>query len=205
MLAKRRSSRHRFSLGGHPHKRGSSSERYKHMWGYSHLSSRPELHGPHEVRRLLSEDDMKEAIRSLVERYRQICIDYRRHKVSGRVAQWDEIEEQLRQLSRHFYFKDSQRVCEFLNNHRSLIPIAFEVRKKFEQYFGEDSLSNLEVFTDPEDSGHSSKLFALVLTRLPARDALPRLDQLDRDWWLCQPYEVRSKMSIDLKYIDGLI
>lgn len=176
------------------------------MWERSHPDDLPDLHGPHEVRRVLDESEMREAIRDLVQRFRHLCLHFGKHAEISRLSiVRDEIEEQLRQLSTYFYFKDSKAVCQFLTNHRSLIPVLFDVRKKFDQYFGSESPSDLEIFRDPEDDGHSPKLFALILTTLPVRTALPRLDQLDRDWWLRQPYEVRSAMNIDLKYIDGQV
>jgi hypothetical protein len=171
------------------------------MWERSKPVDLPVRYGPYEVKRALDDNEMKEAIRHLVQEFRQLCLYYGKHAITTSRIGRDEIEEQLHQLSAKYYFRDSKSVRQFLTDHRSLIPMLFEIRQKFDHYFGSESLSDLEVFTDPEDDGHSQKLFALVLTKLPPRAAVPRLDQLDRDWWLRQPYEVRSAMNIDLKYI----
>src|SRR5215213_5761735 len=138
--ARRRLSKRHFRPTGTPHDCGSSSERFRQMWERSHPDDLPDLHGPQEVKRVLDESEMREAIRDLVQRFRHLCLHYGKHtEISVSTIGRDEIEEQLHQLSTFFYFKDSKTVCQFLTHHRSLIPVLFEARKKFNQYFGPDS------------------------------------------------------------------
>jgi len=108
------------------------------------------------------------------------------------------------QLSDHFSFKNSRDVVAFLKHNRFLVNVLFETRKQFDKYFGADTPSRLEVFSDPEDNRSFPKLFALILTKLSSDDASTRLDQLDQEWWLDQPSEVRRVFNIDVDYIDGV-
>ena len=129
---------------------------------------------------------------------RRIYPDQRSSSLGG------EHENELQQLNHSFYFKNRKLVWEFLQQHRFLISVLFEIRKQIDQFFGSDVLSNLEVVTDPEDNHGSPKLFALILTNLPSVDASTRLNQLDQ-WWLNQPSEVRRVLSIDVDYLDGSV
>ena len=86
-----------------------------------------------------------------------------------------------------------------------LVDVLFEARTKFDAYFSADTRSSLEVFIDPEDDHSAPRLFALILTALPSDEASARLDRLDEDWWLDQPYEVKRLMNIDVEYVNGSV
>jgi hypothetical protein len=176
-----------------------------YMWS-CHLPERSPTYGPHRVYRTIDEKEWKAAISHLVEMMRELCIYNIKHVDIARVRhRVDELDDRLQQLARHFYFQDIKLVCQFLKRYSFLIPVLFEVRKKVDQYFGTETLSNLELFTDPEDDGGNSKLFALILTALPSSDASARLDRMDQEWWLEQPYEVRRAMNLDINYSDGSV
>lgn len=108
------------------------------------------------------------------------------------------------ELSNHFYFKNSRDVVAFLKHNWFLVDVLFEVRKQFDKYFGADTRSRLEVFTDPDDNNSNPKLFALVVSTLPSNDASTRLGRFDEEWWFDQPSKVRRVLSIDVDYIDGV-
>lgn len=167
-----------------------------------------------------NQQEIVAASRALAERVREICLfDKRRHyahdawittcddgSFSAEIHRLHEREPHhdipIERLSAYFYFKNSQIVVQFLEQHRFLIEVLFGVREKFVQYFGSDSRTSLEVFTDPDDENSDSKLFALILTSLHSSEASARLDQLDQEWWLEQPYEVKRAMNLDIDYVD---
>ncbi len=84
-----------------------------------------------------------------------------------------------------------------------LVDVLIEARKKIDHYFGSDTLTSLEVFTDPEEDHSGPILFVLILTPLHSDDASGRFERLDQEWWLNQPYDVKRAMNIDLEYADG--
>ncbi|MGH9803355.1 MAG: hypothetical protein ACRD82_23575, partial [Blastocatellia bacterium] len=66
-------------------------------------------------------------------------------------------------------------------------------------YFGENSQIALEVVQDPEDGDR--KLFAFVLTPLPATEALKRRDLFDEEWWLDASEQARGQLIFDVEFI----
>ncbi len=161
---------------------------------------------------VLDARQMEKASRRLAESVRELCIlDIKNHHAySDRIPYLTRCDEFYRaipsqsflpRLSSRFHLKNSRDVAEFLEANHFLVDVLFEVRKQFDSYFGADTRSSLEVFTDPEDNHSAPKLFALVLTALPFKDASSRLDRLDNDWWLRQPNEVKRAMNIDIEYL----
>lgn len=185
----------------------SAAAKLGHMWAdHSIVDNSGALYGPHQVPKTLSEDERRQAIGALVDQFREICIYYVGHTdILGSAIHRDQCEEELKQLGGHFYFKNIEVVRQFLKSHRILIPVLTEVRQKVAQYFGSETLSNLELFIDPEDNPSEPILFALILTTLPATEATTRLAQLDDEWWLDQPHDVRRLMNIDVEYVNGRV
>lgn len=111
---------------------------------------------------------------------------------------------QASRLESFFHFKDRDAVIGFLQENPLLVDTLLETRQKIDHYFGLETRSALEVFTDPEDDEHC-KLFALILTQLPSSEASRHLNEMDEGWWFTQPYEVKRLMNIDVEYIDGSV
>jgi hypothetical protein len=57
----------------------------------------------------------------------------------------------------------------------------------------------LRLVTDPESAGRR-QLFLLILTSLPAGEALERLDRLDGEWWLKCTGDAGGRLSIDIEF-----
>ena|SRR5438105_920259 len=112
-------------------------------------------------------------------------------------------EDDWKRLSIHFGFENRRIVIQFLEQAAFLVDVLIEARKKIDHYFGSDTLTSLEVFTDPEDDHSGPILFVLILTALHSDAASTRLERLDQEWWLNQPYQVKRVMNIDLEYADG--
>ena len=86
-------------------------------------------------------------------------------------------------LESTFQITDGDTVREFLAAHLSLVDLLFEVREEIRRYFGESPMK-LEIFRDPESEEAELELFVIIQTHLDAHDALERLHQFDREWWL---------------------
>ena len=112
-------------------------------------------------------------------------------------------EDNWERLSVHFSFKNGGSVMQFVERNLFLVDVLIEARKKIDHYFGSDTLTSLEVFTDPEEDHSGPILFVLILTPLRSDDASGRFERLDQEWWLDQRYEVKRAMNIDVEYADG--
>lgn len=170
---------------------------------------------------VFSQHQIKTATRALAERGREICaLDRPQHVIHGTVwlncsdgsfvawhrANQPEIdrETEIQRLSSCFNFRN-QAVNGFLERHPALFRVLFEARKKFDEYFGANTIPSLEVFIDPEDDHSNPKLFALIPAAAASREASAVLDKLDEEWWLDQPYEIRRLVNIDVEYVDAAI
>ena len=74
-------------------------------------------------------------------------------------------------------------VERFLQHHPKVGPVLIEAADVIPAYFGEGTPVALEVLHDPEADGEP-ELYALIRSTLSPEDALARLRQLDRAWWL---------------------
>jgi len=114
-------------------------------------------------------------------------------ETSNLLKAWPIIEE-LYDLRR------SQEIHRFLQIHSYLVPLLLEIYEKLTVYF-EPLFARpiLEVITDPE-SENDQDLFVLVPTQDSPAEALARLDQLNREWWLDVLHWARGKVTIDIEY-----
>lgn len=126
---------------------------------------------------------------------------YSANKPPARLEQ-DKQQKPMARLAAIYSFKNRNKVAEFLEINPHLTDVLIESRKQVVKHFGTQTKSAIEVFTDPDD-GDDRKLFVLILTTLPSDEASSRLDQLDQEWWLTQPIEVKRVMNIDVEYVNG--
>ncbi len=176
------------------------------MWTYVEPAPNSPDYGPVMVGRTLDKADIMHEAVFVTHIASHICLfDLERAAQPAVVIRrQDPREETLQRIADKFSLKGRESVCRFLKHHWFLVSILFDVRKKVDEYFGIDTRSALELFTDPEDDNSTTKLFALILTSLSSNDASTRLDRLDEEWWLSQPPEVRRVLNIDVDYIDGV-
>jgi hypothetical protein len=88
-------------------------------------------------------------------------------------------------LARAFQITDAEDVRAFLAAHPAVVDLLFEIRREARRYFG-DTPMGLEIFRDPEWEGDEPELFVVIQTHLGPHEALERLHQFDREWWLAQ-------------------
>jgi len=166
------------------------------------------------VNQPLNVRQVAEASRGLAERAREIfLLDVRQHTEtrSDWVVCTDAVIRRVtskkiwERLSPYFSVKNGRDVSRFLEENLFLVNVLLDVRTKFDEYFGAECRSVLEVFVDPEEDQSRPKLFALILAAPSSGEASTLLDRLDQEWWLDQPYEVRRLMNIDVEYVDGSV
>ena len=106
--------------------------------------------------------------------------------------------EALEQL---YTFRGRTEILEFLTQHPFLVPVLLEAPEKIHQYFPDSQLF-LEVIPDPEIIDYVLLVLS-ILINLDPNDAVDRLHQLDKDWWLNNTtHEVRRNLCTLLEYPD---
>jgi hypothetical protein len=86
----------------------------------------------------------------------------------------------------------------YLKKHPFLVPLLQEIRGKLHEYFP-DCPASLAVVTDPEEAG-SEQMVVSVATSLAPHDAVGRLGQFDRDWWLDNVRRAQGKICVDVEF-----
>lgn len=103
-------------------------------------------------------------------------------------------------LEREYVFKDHREVKEYIEINPFLIPLLFEAYGKIKLYFESYPQVFLEVVTDPEVPD-DIKLVAFIRTCMEPKEALDRLDRLDREWWLQAMERAQGKLCIHLEFV----
>ncbi len=102
-------------------------------------------------------------------------------------------------LDGQYQFRNHGEVQTFLREHASLVNVLLEALPRVAHRFGQASQIALEVVADPED--HDRKLFAFILTALPAEAALELRDQFDNEWWLDASERAQGQLIFDVEFI----
>ena len=88
----------------------------------------------------------------------------------------------LRWLEQWYIFRERVDVTQALEEYPFLVPLLLEAHDKILRYFPDAQLF-LEAIADPEATD-DSQLVAFVATGLAPSEALSRLEQFDKVWWL---------------------
>jgi hypothetical protein len=89
-------------------------------------------------------------------------------------------------------------VPAFLEKYPSLISLLPEIRRKLRDYFP-DSPVSLDVAADPDEADRE-QLVVAVATHLTPSDAVGRLGQFDRDWWLDNLDRAQGRVCVDVAF-----
>lgn len=111
-------------------------------------------------------------------------------------------EVDVKTLEQLYTFRERTEVLAFLNKYPFLVPVLLEAPAKIEQYFPNSQLF-LEVVPDAEIA-EWVLLVLSILMNLDPNDAVNRLNQMDMNWWVHTPYEVRKNVCTLLEYSDEL-
>jgi hypothetical protein len=91
--------------------------------------------------------------------------------------------EAIQQIERLYEFREPEAVRAFLAKNPDLIDLLVEAAVKIPEFLPPDGRIVLEVVWDPEDEDEEDdELFALVPTRMPWEEVLPRYRRLVREW-----------------------
>ncbi len=103
-------------------------------------------------------------------------------------------------LKEIYHIEDSEALAEFLTHNAFLHDLLIEAHGKIVEFFGEGVDVHLEVCDDP-DSGGDRKLYAVIVTPLAAKDAIPLQEQFDDAWWLNNLMRAQGKFNIIVEYV----
>jgi len=150
------------------------------------------------------------------------------HRISQRLASGEEIEQlshikfkeildsmekisrletlssyptlELEALEQLYIFRRRSEVIKFLVDNSFLFLPIQEAYEQIRNHFGSSAQQVvLEVVTDPEVAG-DQELVIFIRTNLSPDEAYKKLKQLDEEWWLDAPANVRKKLCIDVEF-----
>ncbi len=88
----------------------------------------------------------------------------------------------------------------FAVNNSFLLQPLHEAYEQIRNYFGESVQAVLEVVADPEFF-EDQELVIFIRTDLSPDEAFEKMEQIDDEWWLNVPANVRKKLCIDVEFI----
>jgi len=106
----------------------------------------------------------------------------------------------LRILEHLYDFRNQSEVIRFAVDNSFLLQTLHEAYKQIRNYFGESVQAVLEVVADPEFF-EDQELVIFIRTDFSPDEAFEKLEQIDDEWWLDVPADVRKKLCIDVEFI----
>ena len=114
----------------------------------------------------------------------------------------------LRLLEQRYTFRERDEVVQLLEKYPLLDLLLIEIHRQIVPYFPGAQFF-LQAITDPEAaddleaSGDSENLVISIVTHMRPREALDRLKQFYRDWWLKTPdrAKIKEKISFNLECV----
>lgn len=105
----------------------------------------------------------------------------------------------LRKLEQRYIFRNQSEVMDFAVNNSFLLQPLHEACEQIREYFGNSAQAILEVITDPEFV-EDQELVIFIRTNLSPDEAFKKLEQIDDEWWLDIPANIRKKLCIDVEF-----
>ncbi|MGE5657859.1 MAG: hypothetical protein ACM37W_14735 [Actinomycetota bacterium] len=105
---------------------------------------------------------------------------------------------EIESLEKLYQFREKTEVLNFLAKYPFLVPVLLEAPARISHHFPKEPLF-LQVVPDPEITDYVHLILS-ILTGTEPKDAFKRLNQLDRDWELELPYEVRKVFLTNVEF-----
>lgn len=107
--------------------------------------------------------------------------------------------ESIKALGLWLSIRDYIRVSSFLTENSGLVPVLLAACVRIQEDMPDALRPILELIEDPESG--TRKLFLLIPTKLPVKEARQILRKLDETWWLDAAQSVGSRVNIDLEFV----
>jgi len=92
-------------------------------------------------------------------------------------------DRQTRSFLETSSIENTKKVCSFLCQNPTLLPLLIDLRPHVARHFGVRTSVVLEIVNEPEISD-GGQLVVYIQSNLPADEGLACLNALDQDWWL---------------------
>jgi len=102
-------------------------------------------------------------------------------------------------LSDLYTFRDFFRISRFLSGHLKVAAFLMASYSHISNVAPGMLRPALHVLTDPESGGE--RLFLLLPTTLPVKEARRILRQLDQKWWLAASEQISEQLMLDVEYV----
>lgn len=110
------------------------------------------------------------------------------------------LQADIEALEHLYTFRGRTEILQFLDKYPFLVPVLLEAPEKIRNCFPESKLF-LEVVPDAEVVDWVLLVLS-ILMKLEPDDAVDKLNQMDMEWWIHTPYEVRKNVCTILEYPD---
>lgn len=107
--------------------------------------------------------------------------------------------EFLEYMEHVYVIRNYMEVSSFLLEHPYVISILAEAYRVIQRFFGLGTTVALEVMADPETEDYR-RLVASIKTSLRPREAIAKLEEFDRAWWLSAARLSRGVVCVHVEY-----
>lgn len=102
-------------------------------------------------------------------------------------------------LEQWYTFRNRDEVSRFIEEHPFLVSLLSEAHNKITTHFPHSRVF-AEVMSEPDETD-GSELVVSVATNLAPAEALDRLGQFDKDWWLDALEQAQGKLCINMEFV----
>jgi hypothetical protein len=107
--------------------------------------------------------------------------------------------KKITRLECYYYFDNPKEIKRFLLAHDYLVEYLFEAYVQIKRIFKEN-LIEIRLKYDRYSEEDFEGLFVNIKTNLSPEPSLNLLEKFDKEWWLKVDFEVRSVITVMVKY-----
>lgn len=109
------------------------------------------------------------------------------------------LQADIEALEHLYTFRGRTEILQFLDKYPFLVPVLLEAPEKIRNCFPNPSCFWKLCQMLKSSTGY---LVLSILMKLEPDDAVDKLNQMDMEWWIHTPYEVRKNVCTILEYPD---